>query len=210
MPSANVYVDGFNLYYRSVKNTPYKWLNLAALAQNLVPQGTTIHRIRYFAATVRAVPGDPGKPTRQQVYFRALRTIQSMTIHLGHFLTHTVSMPLADPPPGGPVSVKVLKTEEKGSDVNLATYLLLDVFKQEADMALVISNDSDLAEPMRVVQQHFGMKVGIALPDGGTPSRTLMDCATFTKWIRRGVLAASQFPAILTDAKGTFAKPASW
>jgi hypothetical protein len=73
------------------------------------------------------------------------------------------------------------------------------------------SNDSDLAEPIRVARQHFQLKVGVALPDGGTPSRTLMGCATFTKWIRRGALAASQFPATLTDAKGrTITKPPTW
>jgi hypothetical protein len=37
----------------------------------------------------------------------------------------------------------VIKTEEKGSDVNLATYLLLDAFKQDCEAAVVISNDSD-------------------------------------------------------------------
>jgi hypothetical protein len=33
----NIYVDGFNLYYGCCKATPYKWLDLAALAAQLLP-----------------------------------------------------------------------------------------------------------------------------------------------------------------------------
>lgn len=33
----NVYVDGFNLYYGCLKGTPYKWLDLGALFQALLP-----------------------------------------------------------------------------------------------------------------------------------------------------------------------------
>ena len=33
----SVYIDGFNLYYGSVKGTPYKWLDPYALACNLMP-----------------------------------------------------------------------------------------------------------------------------------------------------------------------------
>lgn len=45
----------------------------------------------------------------------------------------------------GPRVVEVHKTEEKGSDVNLATFLLVDGFDQLYDEAVVISNDGDLA-----------------------------------------------------------------
>ena len=38
-------------------------------------------------------------------------------------------MPLAHPPSVGPQTVEVIGTEEKGSDVNLASYLLLDGFR---------------------------------------------------------------------------------
>ncbi len=56
-------------------------------------------------------------------------------------------LPLADSDPDDPVIVDVIKTQEKGSDVNLATYMLLDAFRQESDIAVVISNDSDLRSP---------------------------------------------------------------
>jgi hypothetical protein len=49
----NVYVDAFNLYYGSLKGTPYRWLDLGALCARLLPKDQ-INRIRYFTATVSA------------------------------------------------------------------------------------------------------------------------------------------------------------
>jgi len=49
---ANVYVDGFNLYYGALKGTPLKWLDIAALCRLLLP-GDTINRIRYFTARIQ-------------------------------------------------------------------------------------------------------------------------------------------------------------
>jgi hypothetical protein len=50
MPTANVYIDGFNLFYRCLKGTPYKWLDVARLSEHLLPKGTIVNRIRYFTA----------------------------------------------------------------------------------------------------------------------------------------------------------------
>lgn len=33
-----VYIDGFNLYYRALKGTPYKWLDLERLCGLLLPK----------------------------------------------------------------------------------------------------------------------------------------------------------------------------
>ena len=82
---ANVYIDGFNLYYGCLKGTPYKWLDLDALCRRLLPKHE-IQRIRYFTALVSARPGDPQQPIRQEIYLRALRTIPHLSIHLGRFL----------------------------------------------------------------------------------------------------------------------------
>ena len=206
---ANVYIDGFNFYYRCVKSTPHKWCDLGALAELLLPQ-EQIHRVYYFTARVRALPHDPDAPNRQQIYLRALATIPKLTIVYGHFLTNAVVMPLAEPLVTGPKFAKVLKTEEKGSDVNLATQLLLDAFRKTCDLAFVVSNDSDLAEPIRVARVEFGLRVGIGLPIRGTESITLLNAADFFRRIRAGALSASQFPNPMTDKNGTFSKPATW
>jgi hypothetical protein len=105
--------------------------------------------------------------------------------------------------------VEVIKTEEKGSDVNLATYLLLDTFQGDCDAALVISNDSDLKEPISVAQSVLGLTVGIANPHpAGRRSRALRP--TFFKQIRESALRSSQFPPILQDEKGEIRKPPNW
>lgn len=172
-----------------------------------------IHRIRYFTARVSG-SRDPGATQRQDLYLRALSTLPEVVIHYGLFLTTERRMPLAN----GEGYATVLRTEEKGSDVNLASYLLLDAFRGESDLALVISNDSALVEPLRLVRSHLHVQVGVVLPvmrPRRKPSVQLADAATFVREIRNGaryrrLLAECQFPDELTDAGGSFRKPADW
>ena len=67
-----VYVDGFNLYYGSLKKSPYKWLDLQTLFEKLLGNYNTIIEIKYFTARVSAREGDPGAPNRQNAYLKAL------------------------------------------------------------------------------------------------------------------------------------------
>jgi hypothetical protein len=201
-----VYVDGFNLYYGALKRTPYKWLDLAALCRVMLPNDT-VEQVNYYTARVSARPHNPSAPLDQQVYLRALRTIPNLKISLGHFLTHSVPMVLTGSTPVKKVWVD--KTEEKGSDVNLATHLVRDAFERRFDVAVLITNDSDLAEPVRIVSQERTLPVGILNPHQ-THSAELKQWATFVKRIRQADLAASQFPANMTDTRGAFQKPATW
>jgi len=204
----NVYVDGLNLYYGCLKGTRYKWLDLACLCRYLLPRDD-IQRIKYFTAIVRAFPHDPDAPTRQGTYLRALATIPNLTIHCGHFLSSRCTMALASSKSNPPEKVEVIKTEEKGSDVNLATHLLLDGFRRDYECAVVVSNDSDLLEPIRVVRCELGLPVGLINPHRH-PSAALVPQATFVKQIRPGLLAKCQFPDTLTDANGVFHRPLAW
>jgi len=201
-----VYVDGFNLYY-GIRNTPYRWLNIRALCQLLLGASDDIVHIKYFTANVRGTPRDPGAPLRQQIYLRALRTIPGFSIHLGHFLVSYPRMPLRNPPPD---FAEVIKTEEKGSDVNLATHLLTDGFLASYDTAVVLSNDSDLCPPIEMVKNQLRLPVGILNPHPHSPSKPLGRLATFYKEIRPGPLSASQFANPLTDGRGPFHKPGTW
>lgn len=206
--ATNVYIDGFNLYYGAIKGTPHKWLDLETLCHRLLPKDD-IKRIRYFTAKVSARPGDPQQPQRQQTYLRALETLVPVSIHYGHFLTHPVRMPLVDPPLRGPKTAEVLKTEEKGSDVNLASHLLLDAFQDDCDVAVVISNDSDLRVPIRIAERQLGVTVGIVNPHRAE-SRSRVLHGTFFKQLRPTVLAQCQLPEVMSDQNGTFRKPVSW
>ena len=204
----NVYIDGFNLYYRALRGTPYRWLDVGKLAHLLLPRHH-IGRIRYCTALVANRPGDPTQAQRQQAYLRALETIPDLTIHYGHFLAKTKWRPLARPPKSGPTSVEVLDTEEKGSDVNLASYLLLDGFDDEYEMAVVVSNDSDLVCPIEMAQTRLGKQVGVFDPSRKR-SFQLHGAASWYRPLRRGPLSASLFPDTLSDAQGPITKPAGW
>ena len=204
----NVYVDGLNLYYRALRGTPYRWLDIGRLAQLLLPQHH-ITRTRYFTAVVVNRPGNPMQAQRQQAYLRALQTVPNLTIHYGHLLSKTKRRPLAVPTLSGPRTVEVLDTEEKGSDVNLATYLLLDGFDDEYEMAVVISNDSDLELPIRKARTRLGKRIGVFDPSRKR-SFELHSAASWYRPLRRGPLSASLFPSTLSDARGTITKPAGW
>ena len=205
----NIYVDGFNLYFRCLRATPCKGLDIAKMCQLLLPNNT-INEIKYFTANVTARPGDPDQPLRQQIYLRALETIPNLSIIRGTFLTNKVRMLKVGHPPDQDTSyVEVVKTEEKGSDVNLATHLLYDACKGKYECAVVVSKDSDLLEPIKIARQEFGLTVGLLNP-GKRVSMALVPYVDFIKQIRRTVLMASQFPDELQDAKGRFRKPATW
>ena len=117
MPRANIYVDGFNLYFGALQNTPFRWLNLRELAAGLLKPGIEIGRIRYFTARVSNRDSHPGSPARQHAYLSAISTLPEVEIEFGLFRQHPRALPLAD----GTGFATVLRTEEKGSDVNLAT-----------------------------------------------------------------------------------------
>lgn len=204
-----IYVDGFNLYYGALRRTAFKWLDLDSLCRRLLSPENRIDHIHYFSAPVASRPSDPGKPQRQQLYFRALRTIPHLTITEGRFLSSRVRMHLAAPNPCSEPYAWVDKTEEKGSDVNLASMLLVDGFDGLYDVAVVISNDSDLELPIRLVTQKLGLSVGNLNPHQ-KPSFHLKPWLTFYKPIRKGVLRDSQFPSTLRDAHGVFSKPKGW
>lgn len=205
-----VYVDGFNLYYGAVKGTNYKWLNILTLCQLLLPRNEIV-KIKYFTALVTGRPSDPDQPNRQLLYLRALQTIPDLEIIYGHFLAHEVIMHLAHPVPGGPKNAQVIKTEEKGSDVNIAAHMVNDGHRGRYNVAVIISNDSDLAEPVKIVRNELHLPVGVLNPSPDDhPSQQLRKCASFVKPIRQGVLAASQFPYMLEDANGQFHKPSTW
>ena len=206
-----VYIDGFNLFYGALKGTPHKWLDLEALCRRLLPRDNLV-KVRYFTARVSARPDDPQQPDRQDIYLRALATLPLVDIHYGYFKTRHVRLPLARPEPDEPRTVEVLRTEEKGSDVNLATCLLLDAFNDACDVAVVISNDSDLAQAIRAAQSELDVKVGIVNPHPRRrQSRELLglDCL-FYKQIPRQLLGRVQLPAVLHDASGPIRRPQAW
>ncbi len=203
-----VYIDGFNFYFGSLKKTPYKWLNLQSLFCDVFKDRNDIVAIKYYTARVAPTPADPNVSNRQDAYLRALQeTCPIVTIHYGHFLRHAVSLENTQPPPS---ICRVWKNEEKGSDVNIAVHLVNDAWKDSFETAIIVSNDSDLTEALRIVKQEHHKTVGLVTP--GAPkrktSRQLLRYADFVTPIRSTALRNHQLPDLIPGTSIT--KPAIW
>jgi uncharacterized LabA/DUF88 family protein len=210
-----LYVDGFNLYYGAVRATPLRWLNPVVLAQQAFPANQII-RTKYFTAALPPSPSDMMQAARQQVYWRALRALGDMEIIEGQFQVRQVWAPVAKPPPD---MMRIIRHEEKGSDINLASHLLADGFADRYDAAIVISGDSDFVTPVRMVREIVGRPVGVLNPQrvSGPASRPIRNSSGLRQaasFYQNGVtwsqLARAQLPQFLSDSAGSIHRPAEW
>lgn len=213
-----VYVDGFNLYYRALKGTRHKWLDLLRLSQALLPASATVERINYYTARVSG-KRDPDMPRRQQAYLAALKTIPCLRIHQGKFLVHDVKMRLSEPlsfepawrtaPVPLPRYANVVRTQEKGSDVALGAHLVRDAFLGAFEQAAILTNDSDLAEPVRIVAEEVGLPVILLTPED-RPVDSLARLVSEVRHIRPELLGRCHFPDQVPSKKGIISKPVNW
>lgn len=177
----NIYIDGFNLYYGCLKGTSLRWLDVRKFCEQIVGAKHTLNRIRYFTARVKAHPLlGAATQQRQQIYLRAVATL-GIHVHYGHYQqknTKAIEFPVTNPPKW----VQILKNEEKGSDVNIGAHLLMDGFRKDYERAIVVSNDSDLATPIRMVRDELKLPIGVVFPctnPNRSKSGHLLKVATF-------------------------------
>ena len=117
--------------------------------------------------------------------------------------------------PLNPVYARVMTREEKGSDVNLAVTLLNDAWLDAYDTALVLSNDSDLREPIRMVCTELRKKVVIGYvpqdPKRIGVSDRLEQVASGVFHVKWPTLRCNQLPDQIVTSKGTIiTKPEGW
>jgi uncharacterized LabA/DUF88 family protein len=221
-----LYVDGFNLYYGAAKNTRLKWVNVIALAECVLP-GVHITKTRYFTAMVKSDATDLQRAQRQQTYLRALETLPNLTVHKGWYQHREVAAKRCTPPHD---IVTVYRSEEKGTDVNLATYMLADAFRDDCDQLVLITNDADLTEPVRIINSELNKKVLVLNPQSSDTAarknaRTGGNHKSRQSYHLKGVafsvtdicsdgnnchMTRAQFPHTLQDAVGTITIPAAW
>lgn len=172
----NVYFGGRSLCGRGTPG--WRWLDLRSIAADLVGRrgnwaGATIDRVVYCTALIDGASNRDGRRD-QDTYIRAIQKVGAVDhVELGHYVARVKTAPLATRGPKGrpvittanwPVMVKTVAgkdvtdamfmvsyahREEKGSDVNVASHLLVDVFTRQVDAAVVFSNDSDLRYPIQ-------------------------------------------------------------
>lgn len=157
--------------------------------------------------------------TRQGFYLSALRTIPNLEIHFGKFKEREKTVYI-DPPErvlldtgfGGakPVPKSIFKGkcfEEKGTDVNLATRLLIDLYEDKFDTALVISNDTDYKSAVHQVRIKKKKIFVVNTKVGFEPDLELRKVSTTsTRKITLEMLRDSQFPEMVGDIR----KPKAW
>jgi hypothetical protein len=253
-----VYIDGFNLFY-AIRQSGFKWLNLYALSQKVLPENYSVTDVKYYTAHVSGA-ADPDQPRRQQIYLNALKTVPQIKTFFGKFLANTVCRPLSILPvadrdiafgertfqlaegdyrvmPRGvgkfnfeqtmrvgyyPANGRELShrqndinalrvyvdwMEEKGSDVNLASHLINDAWAARFEAAAVLSNDSDLVEPIRIVTTELRKPV-ILLSLVNRPTSGLERVSSSVRHIKNSDLRVSLFPDAIPGTK--ISKPSSW
>ncbi len=213
-----IYIDGLNFYYGLVKNSPYKWLDLKSLFVKVLPKDFNIRKIKYFTAKVKAFPTDPQAPHRQAIYLRALeKWIPEIEIFYGSFLINVkkrrLENSILDVNGNAITETNVIVPEEKGSDVNLAVHLLNDAWLDHYDWAVVVSNDSDLSESLRLTRANCGKKILLIptiSPQSGIrkPTFQLNKNADKMLMIRQSSLANSQLPSVIPGTN--IHKPSTW
>lgn len=196
-----VYIDGFNLYF-GILDAGYrnsKWLDLDLLVKNLLQPKQDLQEIKYFTSRVS---NNPDKQKRQSTYIEALETT-GIKIFYGHYQRDTVECNRC-----GNIWPKY---NEKMTDVNIATQILIDAYQDKYDMAMLISGDSDLVPPIRAIHENFSNKrVFIAFP----PKRHNNSVALVAKGsmiIGRKKLFESQFDNEVNKKDGyILKKPTEW
>lgn len=209
-----VYVDGFALYKALLQRrfSEYKWLDLEALACRLFPHRDVLG-VKFFTARLKPLTNDPGVGQRQQIYWRALRTT-SVEVIEGKFNFVKQFLPLHPEQvdtSGRVVTVRVKRPEEKGSDVALASHLIVDALEDRADSYAVVTNDSDLVPPMQLLRARNKDLALVSVAQEKYNKAFELAGIETVRQIRQGTLAASQFtPTLVDDAGRTIRKPPTW
>jgi len=199
-----------------------------------VGQGANLQRVVYCTALIDGSNNPTGR-REQDGYIGALDTSGSIDhIEKGYYVTRRKVAPLAvfdkkrrpqvvtaDWPvmvqdaagndvPDAKFMVSTLHTEEKGSDVNVASHLLVDVLDKRVDAAIVISNDSDLRFPVQECRRR--VPVGTVNPGQSPLAGALRGLAGDGVgghwWYELDVLDYTSCQ--LADPAGQYAKPLPW
>jgi len=215
----HVYIDGFNLYYGFYKRpapshwSRYKWLNLERFCEVLLPDNDIV-AVKYYTAEVRNMPPGYQQKRRQRKYLKALSSLPRVEVVKGLFLKPKPVRRLRCDSEGKPIGgmAWVLRTEEKGSDVNLGVDLVHDAIRDLFECAVIVSNDSDLVRPVSIAKKQYGKVIGLVNPHAHHQHMAwdLRDLADFTKSVIERTLADSQFPDEVSTPWGIVTRPSEW
>jgi hypothetical protein len=218
------YVDGFNLYYGLFRgqghvSAAYKWLDIIRLTELTAIrrgiQNPNVVAVRYCTSQSLPTRTDPNQPARQAQLWSALRSDSRVSLIQGLHVERSSTV-CAYGQDGKPQDkpFKASRREEKGSDVNVAAYLLRDAAKNEFDIAMVFSDDSDLENAIKLATVDFGKEVWVVSPAFRRTKPTLVLQRASSRYFRVDVSLLSQcvLPDPIIDSQGTVVarKPKEW
>jgi uncharacterized LabA/DUF88 family protein len=191
------FVDGFNLYHaiKDLSQPHLKWLDIRSLLSSYAAQANQqVVEVYYFSAYATWLTS---QYARHRAYVVAL-SATGVTPVLGNFKAKDRHC--------SHCRHKWVAHEEKETDVNVALYLLNLAYKDAFDLALVVSNDSDLAPAVRMVRAEFPAKrVRILTPPSRFSSKDFANAAGGlgnVRSIKASRIAKHLLPASITDASG--------
>lgn len=160
------YIDGFNLYYGCLKPLPHcRWLDVAAFVRHLISEATNepfeLVNVKYFTAPIlpRLSRHGDESANRQSAYWRAIELHEpNVEIIKGFFYAAKGEYFSDQEPLDMSVSHRVIRPEEKQTDVNLALHILLDAQKDTCDQQVLVSNDSDYETVFEMIREHYPNK----------------------------------------------------
>lgn len=213
-PTAIVYIDGLNLDRQLLDKHPeFKWLDPVRMCQILLPTHE-IKLVRYFTSRIKPPANNQSLAINQAIYLQALTSLgERMSVSFGKMIRRDRVFPIAPLEltiEGKPKLARVTTIEEKGSDVALASFMVLDASKKEADMYILVSNDSDFEPTLRILREQVGGKIGLFSPVKRPSKSLLVAEQMLVKTIRESVLQASQLPDEIQTRESNVRRPQSW
>lgn len=196
-----VYVDGFNLYFGMVESglNNCKWLDINKLIADSITSNQQVVAIKYFTSRVS---NNPPKQKRQTLYLEALETTGVKIIY-GLYKAKEIECNNC----GHAWQI----SNEKMTDVNIATHMLADAFTDIYDTAILISGDSDLVPPIKAVHQHFPSKAVSVFFPPERHNNTVALAAKGSMILGRKKLTNNQFANVVEKADGyKLNKPDEW
>ncbi len=203
----SIFVDGFNLYYgmRSAGFRRFYWLNFRKLADNLLRSNQELVAVKYFTARISGtMPGATAnvnarmqaKSQRQSVFLAAVDALDKVSILYGHYNTNKTAQCRQ-------CNNQWATPEEKMTDVQIATHMIVDAFQDEFDTGIVISGDSDLVPPVRAIRQSLPQKKILAFFPPRKVSTHLRQSCNAHSNLTRSHFARSQLdnPFTLQDGR---------
>jgi len=213
MERVTVYIDGFNFYYGLIRQMAvdgdwknFYWIDIVKLFDHFVQKNQTLQKVYYFTTP----PLNPQKSNRQTILFEANKLLNGDKFEVvkGKFYEKSVLCKNCK---------QITKVpEEKRTDVNISVQMMRDCAKNNTDLLILVSADSDLVPPLESIRQdHPEKKIKVYFP----PKNHSYDLKGFMQENKGNVLRLeahkirffnSRMPDAVTIGETSYTIPPEW